>query len=81
MDNPDVAREPVTLTLSADEALVLFELLASDDAAASVEIVHPAERQVLQNVLCQLERELVSPFDARYADILAAARSRLATLE
>jgi hypothetical protein len=36
-----------------------------------------AERRVLDNVLCLLERVLVEPFSAQYDSLLEAARSRL----
>jgi hypothetical protein len=81
MDNPDDSHGPFTLSLSADEALVLFECLARSDDQQRVEIVHPAERHALRTVEGQLERALVATFDARYAELLAAARARLAPAE
>ena len=81
MDNPDAAREPFTLSLSADEALVLLECLARGDATERIEIQHPAERHVLYSLEAQLERSLVATFDAQYRELLAAARERVATAE
>ena len=68
----------VTLELSADEALVLFEWLArTSDAGHPMPFADEAERRVLGNVLCLLERVLVEPFSAEYDSLLQAARSRL----
>lgn len=69
-------REPVTLELSADEALVLFDWLgratSADQPAAFVD---PAERQVLCTLECLLERVLVEPFDPNYRSLVKAARA------
>jgi hypothetical protein len=76
----ELAREDVgvTLELSADEALVLFEWLArTSDAGHPMPFADEAERRVLDNVLCLLERVLVEPFSAQYDSLLEAARSRL----
>lgn len=74
---------PTTLTLSADEALVLFELLSrwSEDHAAARPsgdcFESPAEVGALLGVLACLESQLTEPLQANYADLLAAARARL----
>jgi hypothetical protein len=71
-----------TIALSADEALVLFELLARElDERKSQRIPgvidHPAEFWVLNGIHCDLERELVEPFKADYLELVAAARERI----
>ncbi len=69
-------RRGVTLELSADEALVLFDWLArTSDAREPVPFADQAERRVLGDLLCMLERVLVEPFSADYASLLAAAWS------
>jgi hypothetical protein len=68
----------VPMVLSADEALVLFDLLGrlADDGRLAAE--HPAEQRVLWNLEARLERRLTEPLDPRYSELLAAARERVA---
>ena len=74
----------VTIEIDDDEALVLFEFLQReiDDRkvqfAAAIE--HPAELWALNGMHCALETKLAGPFDARYGELLAAARDRLVAL-
>lgn len=69
----------VTLTLSSDEALVLFEWLATADPRAGMgpQFDDPAEQRVLWNLHAQLERTLIEPFRSDYTQLLAAARVRV----
>ena len=78
MDNPDAAREPIRLDLSADEALILFEWLAQGEEHGQFDSLAAAERQVLHSLEAQLERTLVAVLDPRYAELLRAARARVA---
>lgn len=72
----------VTITLTSDEALVLFELLHLwEDADRVSAPEHQGERIALWSLSAILERELREPFDARYADLVAAARDRLTAAE
>lgn len=75
-------QEDVTLSLTSDEALILFDLLHrwEDDERVSAP-QHQAERVALWNLSALLESELVEPFDPRYAELVSAARTRLATNE
>lgn len=67
------------LTLSAPEALVLFELLSRRAGGNDPLLIeHAAERVVLSSLLCQLESALVEPFRADYDALLAAARELVA---
>jgi len=63
-----------------DEALVLFDLLldygAKDDARTLI-VRSPAERNALWALHAALEKRLAVPFEADYAERLAAARTRL----
>src|SRR5689334_8749303 len=68
----------VTITLTSDEALVLFDLLHRwEDADQVTEPQHNGEQVALWNLSALLERELREPFDARYGHLVTAARGRL----
>jgi hypothetical protein len=71
-------RSGVTLELSADEALVLFDWLArTSDADHPVAFDDHAEKVVLWNLECQLEEVLVEPFSENYRALVHAARAAL----
>jgi hypothetical protein len=64
----------VSVDLEPDEALVLFELLASrKDLAAQLKLEAP-ERNVLWALEAALERKLVPPLQSNYEAQLSAAR-------
>jgi hypothetical protein len=68
----------VSISLTADEALVLFDILhrwEDDDRVSAPQ--HASEQVALWNPSALLERELREPFDPGYADQVAAARARL----
>jgi hypothetical protein len=69
--------ETVTLPLTPDEALVLFDFLPRFDATDTLSIDDPAEQRALWNLSCLLERELTGPFLPDYDKRLAAAHERL----
>lgn len=69
--------DPVTLTLSRDEAIVLFEWLHRCNAEAGHRFEDQAEERVLWNLEALLESTLAEPFKPEYDEILAAARSRV----
>lgn len=75
----DENRRQVTIELSADEALVLFELLwrwgETDNLNVSLE--HQAEQRVLWDILATLESALVEPFMPNYDELVAEARKRV----
>jgi hypothetical protein len=66
------------VTFDADEALVLFELLSrwSNDGK-SLEVGDASEATALDGLLAQLEKQLVDPFQANYAERLEKAREVL----
>jgi hypothetical protein len=68
----------VTLNLTNDEAVVLFELLAHYDRTGELKLRHNAEFVVLNNVLASLEKSLVEPFRPEYEQLISAARERVA---
>lgn len=65
----------VSLVLTEDEALVLFEYLASKPTRLPER--ESAEQRVLWAVEALLEKELVVPFLANYRDRVDAARRRI----
>ena len=67
--------QSVILTLSGDEALVLFDWLArSSDTGVPAPFVDQAEARVLWHVEAVLERSLVAPLRADYDSLLNEAR-------
>ena len=72
----------VTISLTSDEALILFDVLHrwEDEDRVSAPS-HQAERVALWNLSALLEREPREPFDPRYADLVTDARARLAPSE
>ena len=67
--------QSVTVTLTGDEALVLFDWLArTSEAGEPVPFVDQAEQRVLWDLECTLESVLVQPFADHYAALLDAAR-------
>jgi hypothetical protein len=72
----------VTISLTPDEALILFDLLhrwEDDEQVSAPE--HQAEQVALWNLSVLLERELSQPFNPRYEDLVSDARTRLASVE
>jgi len=70
----------VTLQLTDDEALVLFDLLAEYGEAYDGRVLgvrHAAERNALWALSAHLEKVLVSPLRPEYAERLEASRQRL----
>jgi hypothetical protein len=71
----------VQLTLSPDEAVVLFELVARFTNRDTLSIEDESEAHALWKLCSLLERRLVEPFSPNYEGILAAARQRLCSKE
>ena len=69
--------DDVTITLTADEAVVLFEFLSRFSDTDKLTIEDQAEERALWNLCCIFEKSLVVPFDANYREALQAARDRL----
>ena len=70
-----MATDDVTLHLSRQRAIVLFEWLASSDGRLPSIVQHPSEEQVLLGLLRQLEKALTEPFCPDYPTVLSSARS------
>jgi hypothetical protein len=67
--------KPVTVELSADEALVFFEWLAGFDQEELA--VGEAEKRVLWRIEGELERAPVAPLTEDYAERVEQARRRI----
>lgn len=66
----------MNISLTSDEALVLFEWLTRFDKADD-EFADQAEQRVLWDLEAQLESSLVAPLRPDYDAVLAAARDRI----
>ena len=73
--NPDLPEVQVSLT--PDEAIVLFEFVRRYSDTGSLTIVDQAEQRALWNLCCVFERGLLAPFEGDYLDLLQQARDRL----
>ncbi|MFC1542614.1 hypothetical protein ACFL4M_01865 [Pseudomonadota bacterium] len=67
----------VEMSLSKDEAIVLFEFLSRFSDTETLKIEHQSEERVLWMLTCLLEKELVEPFERNYSEILSQAQERL----
>jgi len=68
----------VTVTLSKDEALVLFDLLHRWEDANTIDpVLLAGEQAALWSLSCALERVLVEPLVHNYENLVSDARSRL----
>ena len=78
---PRVASGEYKIKLSRDVALVLFEWLTQHDEEdwAGVPSTHPGEINALARLTGALEKTVTESFDPRYADLVSAARDRLAS--
>jgi hypothetical protein len=68
----------VTITLSNDEALVLFEFFARFDDSDDFTLRNTAEYLAFSRLSAQLDKALVDPLHPDYSALLKAARDRLA---
>lgn len=65
----------ITLEVTKQEALVLFEWLAKVEPMGTTVFQHPSEEKVLWKLQGQLESTLQEPLTANYAELVAQARS------
>ena len=68
--------DSVTIQLSGDEALVLFDWIGRFNENGDATFRDQAEERVLWNIEAMLEKSLVAPF-GDYLDLLAQARDRV----
>ena len=69
-----MSEETVAIGLSKPEALVLYDFLSRYSRSDKLEFEDQAERAVLMNLLCLLEKTLSEIFLADYDDIIEKAR-------
>lgn len=76
---PDDSQEqgPISLSLTHDQALVLFDWLVREDDREALPTEHPGEQRVLWALEAQLETRLVEQFQPDYSLKVQAARERL----
>ncbi len=67
----------VQISLTADQALVLFEFLSRFEESNELTIVDRAEERALLNLLGPLQKQLMPPFQQDYVEQLQQARNRL----
>jgi phage terminase small subunit len=67
-----------TLSLSEDEALVLFEFFSRFDDTGRLEFRHPAEYIALQHIAGEIDKTTAAMFKTDYQILLEQARSRVA---
>jgi hypothetical protein len=67
----------VSLKLTADEALVLFEFLQPFSNTDTLAIEDQAEQRALWNLCCLLEKNVLKAFDVDYSTAIENARDRL----
>jgi hypothetical protein len=72
--------ERITVELTSDEALVLFEWLRRFSKREDMRFEDQAEQRVLWDVEASLEAALVEPFRSDYDELLAEARERVRDL-
>lgn len=59
----------ITIELSRDEALIIFELLGRTEESTSSIVEDDAEQKVLWNLQGKLELILTEPFQPNYHDL------------
>lgn len=67
----------ISLPLSLDEAVVLFEFIRRFSDTDTLAIEDQAEQRALWNLCCVFEKHLNLPMEGNYAEILRMARDRL----
>ena len=70
-----MASDTVSIPLTREQAIVLFEWLSREDSKEAIPTAHVAEQKVLWTIEAWLERTLVEPLQPNYNEILEAARA------
>jgi hypothetical protein len=70
--------EDITITLSHDEAPVLFEFFSRFQDSDEFSLRHNAEFLAFCRIAAQLDKSLVEMFRPNYSELLRAARERIA---
>ena len=75
-------KQKINLTITNDEALVLFEFLARFNNSEHADIFEDqAEQKALWILEGQLEKQLIEPFRPDYNDIIKEARNKIRDYE
>jgi len=70
-------KQKINLTITDNEALVLFEFLARFNQSEHADIFEDqAEQKILWILEGQLEKQLVEPFRPDYKDLIREARNK-----
>ncbi len=77
MDERSATTPNVEISLTADEALVLFECLSRYSDSGTLSIVDQAEERALWNLCALFQKTLLPPFQDDYLEQLKQARERL----
>lgn len=67
----------ITVQLTDDEAIVLFDYLQRFSNTGNLELEDKAEQIALWNLTCLLEKKMVTPFTTDFPAFLQQARDRL----
>ncbi len=67
----------ITLSLTKEEAIVLFEFVSRFTQRGSLTIQHLAEEKVLWNICADLEKILTEPFQLNWSEILQHAQNTI----
>ena len=68
-------KKPVTIELTGDQALVLFEWIKRFNEQEDEDFEDQAEERVLWDIEAILEKALVEPFEQDYDRLLVEARA------
>ncbi len=69
--------EKYNITLTEDEAIVLFEFFARYGDTGELQIKHPAEYIALMHLSGQIDKTTAAMFKPDYENLLAEARKRI----
>jgi hypothetical protein len=72
-----MSSKKVTIDLTGDEALVLYDWLTRFTRRDDMHVTDQAEERVLFDLAAMLEKALITPLQADYAQQLARARARV----
>ena len=72
-----MSEKKLNISLTNDEALVLFEMLSRFSESESLPIEHQSELKALWILNSLLEKELIDPKKSNYDELLQAARDNL----
>lgn len=71
------SQDSLSITLTRDEALVLLELLGDFHDEPALPVRDQAERRVLWNLTCLLEKAVPDVFNPKYGELVEIAKKNL----